>query len=186
MYRVLGVDPSTKSGLCNLEIYKPKNGNMDMDYDTKLINPKLDSKTPTNHMHRIRAITNSVMAEVFSFEPDLVVVEGYSFANKFTSFTAVEINAILRWQLFENNISYILAPPTMLKKFITGKGNCKKQVMLLEVYKRWGVEAKTDDEIDAYGLAMLGAAYKGFIQDMPKLNMSIFDTNDINIIKSLK
>lgn len=183
MFKIQGIDPSTKTGLCNLEIFKAQGIDTEISYETQLVNPKLDSKTPTNHMRRIRAITTKLMSEVFSFEPDLVVVEGYSFANKFTSFTAVEINAIIRWQLFENDIPYILIPPTALKKFITGKGNCKKQVMLLEVYKRWGVEAKTDDEIDAYGLAMLGAAYQGLITDMPKLNMSIFDNNDISIIK---
>lgn len=184
MFKVVGIDPSTKTGICNLEIeHKENTDSLNIDYDTRLITSKFDSKTAPNHMNRVKDITDKVMCEVYRFEPDLVVVENYAFASKFTSFTAVEINAILRWELYSNNIPYILIPPATLKKFITGKGNVKKQYMILEVYKRWQVEAKTDDEIDAYGLAMLGATYKGYVEDMPKLNMSIFDKNDIQIIQ---
>lgn len=184
MYRVCGIDPSTKTGICNLEIHQARGQDTEINYETRLVKPNIKSDNQSNHMRRIQAITNDIMSGVFSFEPDLVVVEGYSFASRFTSFTAVEINAILRLRLFENNIPYILVPPTTLKKFITGRGNAKKQDMLLEVYKRWQVEAKTDDEIDAYGLAMLGAAFQGYLKDMPKVNMSIFEKNELIIIKS--
>lgn len=46
-------------------------------------------------------------------------------------------------------------PPMTLKKFAAGKGNAKKQEMLLQIYKRWGIEFNNDNAADAYALARL-------------------------------
>jgi Holliday junction resolvasome RuvABC endonuclease subunit len=46
-------------------------------------------------------------------------------------------------------------PPMTLKKYATGKGTAKKQEMLLQIYKRWGVEFNDDNAADAYALARL-------------------------------
>jgi crossover junction endodeoxyribonuclease RuvC len=40
-----------------------------------------------------------------------------------------------------------------LKKYATGKGTSKKQEMLLQIYKRWGVEFNDDNAADSYALA---------------------------------
>jgi crossover junction endodeoxyribonuclease RuvC len=46
-------------------------------------------------------------------------------------------------------------PPMTLKKFASGKGNSKKQEMLLQMYKRWGIEFNDDNAADSYALARL-------------------------------
>ena len=51
-----------------------------------------------------------------------------------------------------------MVAPQALKKFVTGKGNVKKDQMKLAVFKRWGVEFPTTDETDAYALAQWGQA----------------------------
>ena len=48
-------------------------------------------------------------------------------------------------------------PPMTLKKFASGKGTSKKQEMLLQIYKRYGVEFLDDNAADAYGLARIAA-----------------------------
>ena len=48
-------------------------------------------------------------------------------------------------------------PPMTLKKYASGKGNAKKQEMLLQIYKRWGMEFNDDNAADAYGLARIAA-----------------------------
>jgi len=50
---------------------------------------------------------------------------------------------------------YEVIPPTVLKKFVTGKGNCKKELMLLQIYKKWNIEFDNNNIADAYGLARL-------------------------------
>jgi len=53
-------------------------------------------------------------------------------------------------------------PPMTLKKYATGKGTAKKQEMLLQIYKRWGVEFNDDNAADAYALARLASdVYNG-------------------------
>jgi hypothetical protein len=48
--------------------------------------------------------------------------------------------------------------PTMLKKYITGKGTgVQKNQILLHTYKKWGVEFTDDNAADSYGLARIAA-----------------------------
>lgn len=46
-------------------------------------------------------------------------------------------------------------PPMTLKKYAAGKGNAKKQEMLLQIYKNFGLEFTDDNAADAYALARL-------------------------------
>jgi len=183
MTRILGIDPSTKTGICMLTLGAKLSGNVQMQYETRLVTNKMDSKTVTNHMARITDLQGKIQGLIEHYKPDLAVVENYSYSSKFISFVAVEINAIIRWELYKQGVPYILIPPTSLKKFVTGKGNSAKDLLRLEAYKRWGVEAKTDDEIDAYGLAMMGAAFKGYDLEMPEVNMTALK-KDICLVKS--
>ena len=48
-------------------------------------------------------------------------------------------------------------PPMTLKKFAAGKGTAKKQEMLLQIYKRYGVEFNDDNAADAYALARVAS-----------------------------
>jgi Holliday junction resolvasome RuvABC endonuclease subunit len=48
----------------------------------------------------------------------------------------------------------LIAPPS-LKKFISGVGNCKKNLMLLYAFKKFGEEFDDDNICDAYCLARL-------------------------------
>lgn len=50
-------------------------------------------------------------------------------------------------------------PPMTLKKYATGKGTAKKQEMLLQIYKRWGIEFNDDNAADAYSLARLAGKH---------------------------
>jgi hypothetical protein len=54
-----------------------------------------------------------------------------------------------------NSALPLQVPPMTLKKYATGKGTAKKQEMLLQIYKRWGVEFNDDNAADAYALARL-------------------------------
>ena len=62
-----------------------------------------------------------------------------------------ELSATVRltiFDYFDDERKYPLkVPPMTLKKYAAGKGNAKKQEMLLQIYKRWGIEF-TDDNAD--------------------------------------
>lgn len=67
-----------------------------------------------------------------------------------------ELSATVKLALYtEYGYLPLQIPPMTLKKFASGKGNSKKQEMLLQIYKRWGVEFNDDNAADAYALARL-------------------------------
>jgi crossover junction endodeoxyribonuclease RuvC len=65
------------------------------------------------------------------------------------------LHFITRVYLYRANVNYKVIAPGTLKKFVTGKGNSKKDLMLLKTYKRWGVEFDDHNVCDAYGLARM-------------------------------
>lgn len=97
------------------------------------------------------------------YQPALATVEGYARGAKFRREEAGEIGAIARLALFECGIPYILYSPTELKKFAIGGPGSDKALVARELYKRYGVDPATNDEVDACGLALMGAAYKGYL-----------------------
>jgi hypothetical protein len=72
------------------------------------------------------------------------------------------------WDYFDGDINSVVpypdilrrplqVPPMTLKKYAAGKGNAKKQEMLMQIYKRFGVEFNDDNAADSYALARLAA-----------------------------
>jgi len=65
------------------------------------------------------------------------------------------LNYFIRIFLYEKQINFYMIAPTSLKKYVTGKGQCKKNLMLKEVYKRWGEDFDDDNIADSYSLARM-------------------------------
>lgn len=72
-----------------------------------------------------------------------------------------ELSALVKVTMYDYfkgpNRFPLMVPPMTLKKYAAGKGNAKKQEMLLQMYKRWGVEFNDDNAADSYALARLAA-----------------------------
>lgn len=105
---------------------------------------------------------------LYMLYPDLVVMEGYSFASKFNREQMGELGGAVKLAIAYRGPSLIVVQPTTLKKFVTGTGNAKKNVMLQQVYKRWGMEFSDDNQADAYSLVKFGQAYLGEYPRLPK------------------
>ena len=87
-----------------------------------------------------------------------IVQEGISYGSSTRTksvFDLAGLNYMIRNEFIEKeNIAFFIAPPTHIKKFATGIGNCKKE-LIIELFK--GVEPKlaeklpkVDDIADAY------------------------------------
>ena len=72
------------------------------------------------------------------------------------------------WDYFDGNVNRYIPypqnlrtplqiPPMTLKKYAAGKGNAKKQEMLMQIFKRWGLEFNDDNAADSYALARLAS-----------------------------
>jgi len=162
--RIMGVDTSTKTG------YVIMTGDSVMNVGV------ITHKPRPNRYERYAAYAISLMGLVEQYDIELVLIEGYSFGSKFNHQIQYELGAVLRYSLWQAGIPFVEVSPPSLKKFVTGKGNAKKDLMLLEVYKRWDFDTGNDNEADAYGLAQFGRALLGFDTGVPQVNLTAVET----------
>lgn len=98
----------------------------------------------------------------FTKAADLVVIEGFSFGSRGAAlFEIAGLGYLVRHDFWKREQKFLLVTPGQLKKFVTGKGNADKAIVIREVYKRFGVDVANDDEADAVGLLVIGMALLG-------------------------
>jgi Holliday junction resolvasome RuvABC endonuclease subunit len=89
----------------------------------------------------------------------LVMIEGYAFGAKGSSGISLgELGGVTRVALYDLNVPFIEIPPTQAKKFITGTGSAPKDIVIKELYKRFGIDTNDNNIADAVGLMILGRA----------------------------
>lgn len=145
---VLGIDPSlTGFALTALST-------QDDTYVTWVYGSKLRG------VARLNDITGWLVARIeqlqSGFTCDLMNVAMESGVVRSSAALAIgELHGVVKYVLAQDNIYPLQVPPASLKKFVTGKGNSGKSEMLLQVYRRWGVEFSDDNAADSYGLARI-------------------------------
>lgn len=144
--KVLGIDPSTRTGYCLIE---------DIEGEVKVVCCGEINFPKARGMERVQLIGQELCEILAHRLPNVVVIEGYGFANRHTLVTLVEIGTVIRLRLTELGFAWGNCAPNQLKKFAAGIGNAGKGVVMREVYKHWGFEG-TDNEVDAFGLAAIG------------------------------
>ena len=93
---------------------------------------------------------------------DTIVVEDYAMGigrGGGMTFTIGELGGVIKLLAYDKGMRVVLVSPATLKKFVTGKGNAKKDAMAEHALRRWGHTFDTDDECDAYCLYRLGEQY---------------------------
>ena len=144
----IGVDPSYSStGLIILnlaaEIQKQ---------ETYKVNKK-----GTNTEYRLALIKEKLIDPIVQLNVDgeiKVCMEGPSYSSRGSHVLQMgALNYFIRYWFYIHKVDYTVRTPNELKKFVTGKGNCKKDLILLKVFQKWGEEFSCDDLADAYGLA---------------------------------
>lgn len=97
----------------------------------------------------------------FKFIPTIcglqsIYIEGPSFSS--SGQFVLQMGALhyyLRIFLVKSKTDFKVVSPGTLKKFVTGTGRCKKELILLKTYKKWGIEFDNNNLADAYGLARM-------------------------------
>lgn len=109
---------------------------------------------------RLIRIRRDVMAFVVADMPGLVIIEDRVNHVGDPGATA-ELHGVIKVALHEWSIPFALVPAPNLKQFACGKGNGKKEDMLLHAYIRYGREFANNDECDAFLLRAMGLEYLG-------------------------
>lgn len=153
-----------------------------------LIKSKSQGDRPIDELERILGIVEQIPAKNYplgtkkdSFSGiDLAVIEGMAFMARNTQALVqlAALNYFIRRKFYEKAIPFLLVAPSSLKKFVTGKGNGDKNLMLLEVYKRYGVTFDNDNLADAFGLALIGEVLLSPQEKIPKHQQEV-----INLLK---
>lgn len=138
--RFVGIDPSTKTGFVALD----EAGNVERAKELTGVG----SQDPKRMYTLIYEIARHLQPD------DVICIEGFGFASQ----QAIQLGGIgwgIRMALFRRGMSYTEVSPAAVKKFATGKGNTKKDEMVLPIYRKWGFEHSSDNVRDAFVLAKI-------------------------------
>lgn len=141
--RYVGIDPSTRTGFVVLD----KQGNV--------VRAKELTGVGSKDPKRMVTLIDEVIAHIRS--DDVICIENFGFASR----QAIQMGGIgwgIRMAMFRRGMKYYEVSPSSVKKFATGKGNAKKEDMILPIYRKWEFEHPSDNVRDAFVLARVAWA----------------------------
>jgi Holliday junction resolvasome RuvABC endonuclease subunit len=118
--------------------------------------------------HRYDTISSYFLDRIYERDVKKVFIEDYSMGSTGRVFNIAENTGILKYRFWCLDIKYATVPPTVIKKFATGKGNSNKEKMqeafelensirlkdeLKQTEKQWN---PSSDIIDAYYICKYG------------------------------
>ena len=122
---------------------------------------KTTPKTCPDDLARLRHIVSEVMRRIPKDVRMVCIEDFFTPSNPFQIGAAIGLamlGATMRLALYEAGMPFFVVAPSQVKKFATGKGTGQKSMVVKEVFKRWGYEAKDDNQADACGLAHVAEA----------------------------
>lgn len=165
--RVLGIDPASHTGIAVVESGK------EVLYSNEVYFKGLRGSA------QAAAITDKIFSVYREFSPDLVVLERMIVGHPASAIPIIQLGSVIRYFLWQEGIRALEVNPGSLKNFVVGKGNAKKDEIMMMVLKNWGFTPSTNNVADAIGLAMFGLAVLGekFTQKQHLLVSKQMDAN---------
>lgn len=148
MARYVGIDPSTKTGFVALDDL----GNV--------LRAKELTGTGGQDPKRMVTLIDEIMRHL---QPeDVICIESPAMHAQGSAVGFMwGLAHGIRMALHRRGWQYSDVAPTAVKKFATGKGNTKKDEMVLPIFKRWGFEHSSDNVRDAFVLAQIALTLTG-------------------------
>lgn len=147
--RFIGIDPSTATGLVELDGLGNVIRKEEVILDTGMFSTAAQIKDYG------KKIVDSLPSDC------LVCIEGFSFGSKGQGVsTQYGVGFAIRFALIERGMVWVESPPSQVKKFATGKGNASKESMILPLYKHWNFEHDSDNVRDAFVLAQMALSIR--------------------------
>ena len=119
-------------------------------------------------VERFHLLSEWSMGNILTNGVSSVALEGYAFGAVGRVFQIAENGGLLKFKLWEAAIPVYNFPPTMIKKFATGKGTANKEMMVeafeaeanVNIREKCGITNKQwnpiSDIVDAYYIAKYG------------------------------
>ena len=126
-----------------------------------IVNPHID-----NQIERYEFIADAFIEFIDEYQINTVYLEDYSFASTGRVFHIAENAGLLKYKLYKKGVEVNLVPPTVAKKFASGKGNANKNLMyesfVHQTGKTFNLEGSKNignpysDIVDSYWLCRYG------------------------------
>ena len=114
-----------------------------------------------DHMTKILRIKRLIFKNIKEFNIRKVFIEGQSYGSRGRATLSIaQLHGVIMYCLLKKSIKYELIPPTKVKKYISGKGNCKKSLILKSLYKYYGFDIDQEDMADAVAVMLTGIKMK--------------------------
>lgn len=142
----VGIDPSL-TGFA-ISLYSGS------EYDVRVLKPE---STGAERLYQLRTY---VIEHLGNYEVADVYMEGLAFSQQSSSTSKLgELSGVIKEALYSSfSLRPVLVPPSTLKKYVAGTGrSVAKSLMMLQTYKKWGIELTDDNAADAYGLSRMCA-----------------------------
>lgn len=144
----------TGTGLCVLD----HNGKINV---LKTLKQKRTPKNAKEEIQRLKCILSEIIHIFKKERPESIGLEEYGFGTRGRAFKLGELGGVIKLAIYERGTCPIILRPGQIKKFLTGKGNTEKNLMLMNIYKKYGVSCENDNEADALvGAKILKAKYE--------------------------
>jgi len=129
-----------------------------------------------NDLERLKHICAEIMRRIPQNVTMVCVEDFFTPGNKAQLGSAIKLamlGTVVRMALYDRKIPFYTVAPSQLKKFCTGKGNGPKSIIIREVYKRWGMDCKDDNQADALVLCSIARAIGVPGEDIPKFQTEV-------------
>jgi len=152
----VGIDPGSTN--CALVAWSPTKGLI------SFWKPKGKMPTGVERLYRLRlGITSQLIAIQKAGRIAGIAMEAYSMAEQYGQHASGEVGGVIKLTVLlhfgATTVGYpVLVAPQQLKKFATGNGNSKKELITKEVLKRWGEDFNDSNVAEAYVLARMAHA----------------------------
>lgn len=149
----VGIDPSmTATGICIIDVHgKP-------GLKTIRTKPEMFNR---DRYARLDFIADSIRDMIEALLNPIVFIERPFVNPKNVNDAQRDLYVLahlIRRRLHYEKKPFLDVSPMTLKKFVCGKGNSEKSMMLMRVYQNWDISAADDNQADACGLAHMAKA----------------------------
>lgn len=163
-----------------LDLSLRKTGVCDPDGETSIVAGRACSRGDyVSAAHRLVDIRDAIAELIGMWDPDLIIVEGYSYGSPHQAHPVGELGGVIRAAMIDRQQTFVLIAPTQRAKYATGKGNANKSAVMLAVGKRFPdrLVPASDDEADALVLwAMAQDHYGTPVVKMPATHRVALDS----------
>jgi Holliday junction resolvasome RuvABC endonuclease subunit len=153
----VGIDPGTKN--CALVAWSPTEGLI------TTWKPKGTMPTGVERLYKLKIDIGTELIKLAKVgRIARIAMEGYSMYEKYGQHASGEVGGVIKLTVLNHfagrsDRAYpVLVPPQKLKKFVSGNGNTKKEMIPKEVLKRWDTDFDDTNIAEAYILARLAHA----------------------------